>query len=106
MVARIISMWVSEQAASVRVEFRYPTAYPGDKADFRKPPPGFERTEYLSLIKFKNGWRIVTRVISVIGSETARNYSLTSPGNVTRLSRWAAKAPRLITNRWTLAAGA
>jgi hypothetical protein len=72
MVARIISMWVSEEAASVRVEFRYPTAYPGDKADLRKPPPGFERTEYLSLIRFKDGWKIVTRVISVFRSDLAK----------------------------------
>jgi hypothetical protein len=83
-VTRIISMWVSEQAASVRVEFRYPTGYPGDKADFRKPPPGYERTEYLSLIKFKQGWQIVTRVISVIRSQVARSYSPSSAGNATR----------------------
>lgn len=51
---RIISLDLAGNAASAKVEMHYP-------GDFQSATV----TEYLSLIKFGNGWKIVSRVSSV-----------------------------------------
>ena len=56
LVGRIVSVDVTGKAAIVKTEVEYPEGI------LNGPPPGVMDTEYLSLIKFGEGWRIVSRV--------------------------------------------
>ena len=55
---RILSVDVRGKAAIVKAEFLYPEAI------VDVPPAGVTQTEYLSFIKFDEGWRIVNKVYS------------------------------------------
>jgi hypothetical protein len=56
LIGRIVSIDVTGRAAIVKTEVEYPEGI------LNSPPPGVMDTEYLSLIKFGEGWRIVSRV--------------------------------------------
>lgn len=63
---RILSIDVTGDAASVKVEIEYPDSWlSGGKVSLLKPAPGLVETRYLSLIKFDDGWRIVSDVYTV-----------------------------------------
>jgi hypothetical protein len=53
---RIVSVDVAGKAAIVKAEFVFPEGI------IDVPPPGVCQTEYLSLIKFDYGWRIISKV--------------------------------------------
>jgi hypothetical protein len=53
---QIVSIDVTGKAAIVKAELLYPEGI------IDVPPPGVIQTEYLSLIKFSEGWRIVNKV--------------------------------------------
>ncbi len=55
---RIVSVDVMGKAAIVKAEFIYPEGI------IDVPPAGVKDTEYLSFIKFDEGWRIVNKVYS------------------------------------------
>jgi Putative lumazine-binding len=55
---RIVSVDVMGKAAIVKAEFIYPEGI------IDVPPAGVKATEYLSFIKFDEGWRIVNKVSS------------------------------------------
>ena len=64
-ITRILSSDVTGAMASVKVEFEYPDAIQGGAAsrETQQKIPGVKQTEYLSLIKFKDGWQIVSKVL-------------------------------------------
>lgn len=63
-ITRIIAADVTGETASVKVEFEYPDAIQGGATshETHQKTPGVKQTEYLSLIKFKDGWQIVGKV--------------------------------------------
>ncbi len=71
-VGRIVSIDITGEAATVKVEIDYPTAYVGVNVDLRTAPRGARQTEYLSLIKFPEGWRIIGKVGSIQSTHVAQ----------------------------------
>ncbi len=66
LIQKILSIDVTGEAATVKVEFIYPDSWlnPGS-VSLLNPPPGVVEARYLSLIKFNDGWKIVSEVFSV-----------------------------------------
>jgi hypothetical protein len=67
LIGRIVSIDVTGRAALVKTEMQYPEGI------LDSPPPGVIDTEYLSLLKFGEGWRIVSRI------SFPKKTNLTSP---------------------------
>jgi Putative lumazine-binding len=62
-VPRIVAVDVTGDAASVKLEIDYPDSHlGGQNVDLRTPPPGVRRTDYLTLLRLAEGWRIVSKV--------------------------------------------
>jgi hypothetical protein len=62
-VQKIVSIDVTGNTAAVKIELFWPDAWWGEgKISLREPAPGVTDTEYLSLMKFDEGWKIVGQV--------------------------------------------
>ena len=58
---RIVSIDITNRVAAVKIAIDFPDAYLGGD-DLRTAPPGIRQIDYLSLIRFDEGWKIVGKV--------------------------------------------
>jgi hypothetical protein len=64
--SRIISIDATENVASAKLELDWHDVWLGGRnTSLLKPPPGAIETRYLSLIRFNDGWKIVSDISNV-----------------------------------------
>lgn len=64
--SRIISIDATENVASAKLEMDWHEVWlVGTNTSLLKPPPGALETRYLSLIRFENGWKIISNISNV-----------------------------------------
>ena len=75
---RILTTDVTGDTAAVKVEFEYPDSIQGSASleEAKQKKPGVKQTEYLSLLKFKDGWQIVSKVFVLQSTSTASQQTV------------------------------